>query len=454
MTVAQPTYVNEKANRDLSMIPGSNGLPFIGQTFDFIDDNLGMTLANYKKYGPVFRMSLVFQNIVNTVGPEFLRQVSLDQDKVFSSQAGWEGMVGEFFQGSLIVQDFEKHRMQRRLMQTAFKAESLHGYIHSINNIVQASLKQWPKQEPMLFYPAVKRLLLDIAAKVFLGAQLEEQNERINGAFVDFANGATSIVKKNWPGFAYHKGLKGRQVLDNFIRQRIDEKRQGDGTDMFSHFCREKSDTGDYYSHQEITDHVLFLLFAAHDTTTSALTMAMQLLAAHQDWQTELRDTIGRIETDIPTFDQLGRNIPLLDYTFKEVLRLYPPVPGLIRRTIKPCEIGGYEVPAHTMVGTSISANHHLPEYWHEPFKFDPMRFSESRAEHKQHKFLWAPFGGGGHKCIGLHFADMLFKCVLLNLLKTHRVQFADSRQASGKILYVPFTRPKDNLPLVLISER
>lgn len=67
-------------------------------------------------------------------------------------------MVGEFFQGSLIVQNFENHRMQRSLMQTPFKAESLHGYIHSINNIVQASLKQWPKQETMLFYPAVKRL--------------------------------------------------------------------------------------------------------------------------------------------------------------------------------------------------------------------------------------------------------------------------------------------------------
>jgi len=65
------------------MIPGSSELRFIGETFDFIEDNLGMTLTNYKKYGPVFRMSLVFQNIVNTVGPEFLCQVSLDQDKVF-----------------------------------------------------------------------------------------------------------------------------------------------------------------------------------------------------------------------------------------------------------------------------------------------------------------------------------------------------------------------------------
>ena len=130
------TYMHEKANRDLSMIPGSYGLPLIGQTFNFIDDNVKTMLGNYRKYGPVFRLSLAFQNIVSTVGPDFIRQVTLDQDKVFSSRAGWKGMVGEFFQGSLIVQDFDDHRLQRRLMQTAFKAESLHGYIDSMNSVV------------------------------------------------------------------------------------------------------------------------------------------------------------------------------------------------------------------------------------------------------------------------------------------------------------------------------
>ena len=302
----------------------------------------------------------------------------------------------------------------------------------------------------MLFYPAVKSLLLDIAAKVFLGAQLDDEAPRVNKAFIDFANGATSIVKKNWPGFAYHRGLKGRNVLDQFIRQRIDQKRHGDGTDMFSHFCREKNESGDYYGDQEITDHMLFLLFAAHDTTTSALTMAMHQLAAHPQWQTELRETIYAIDAETPSFDHLGSNIPKLDYTFKETLRIFPPVPGVIRRTIQPCEIGGYEVPAHTLVATSISATHRLEEYWSEPSHFDPMRFSDSRQEHKKHKFLWAPFGGGGHKCIGLHFADMLFKCLMFNLLKHHRVEFARASQADSKILYVPFTRPKDNLPLLI----
>lgn len=450
---SEPGYLGEKTNRDLSMIPGSYGLPLIGQTFDFIDNNVKTMLGNYEQYGPVFRFSIAFQNIVGTVGPDFVRQITLDQDKVFSSQAGWEGMVGEFFQGSLIVQDFENHRMQRRLMQTAFKADSLHGYIDSINDIVRATLKTWPTQQPILFYPAVKTLLLDIAAKVFLGAQLDKEGTRINQAFIDFAAGATSIVKKDWPGFLYHKGLKGRRELEQFIRQRIDEKRHGDGTDMFSYFCRERNDAGEYFSDQEITDHMLFLLFAAHDTTTSALTMAMHQLAANQEWQAELHETLKHVDADVPTFDHLGSKIPLLDYTFKEVLRIYPPVPGVIRRTIRTCEIGGYEIPAHTMVATSISATHYLEEYWREPYKFDPMRFAEGREEHKQHKFLWSPFGGGGHKCIGLHFADMLFKCLLFNVLKSNRVEFANPAQASGKIQYVPFTKPKDNLPLLLIPD-
>ena len=105
-------------------------------------------------------------------------------------------------------------------------------------------------------------------------------------------------------------------------------------------------------------------------------------------------------------------------------------------------------MPAHTMVATSISATHYLEDYWREPQKFDPMRFA--RGEHKQHKFLWVPFGGGGHKCIGLHFADMLFKCSLAGMLRNYRFKFADDKQYPSKIQHFPFAKPMDNLPLVL----
>ena len=443
------TYINEKNNRDLSQIPGTYGYPIIGHTFDFLNDPLASTLRDYRKYGPVFRQSLAFQRMVATVGPDMVKLITLDPDKVFSSRMGWEGLTGEYFAGSLMLMDFDDHRLQRRLMQTAFKTGSMRGYMGSVNTITRDTINAWPTAQSLSFYPTIKALLLDIAAKVFLGAQLDEEAAELNQAFVDFAGGTVGIIKKDWPGLLHRKGLNGRRVLEKFIRRSIDSKRQGDGSDMFSHFCHEKNQQGDYFSHQEITDHMIFLLFAAHDTTTSALTMVMHLLACNQDWQEQLRDQILSSEINELDYDQLGA-IPLIDYTFNEVLRMYPPVVGVIRRTIKPCEIAGHQLDAHTVVQTSILANHYLEEYWRDPFVFDPMRFSEGRQEHKQHPFLWAPFGGGAHKCIGLHFADMLFKCVLFQTIKQFRVKFVDEIQRNGKIQHLPFPKPKDDLPLIL----
>ena len=443
------TYFNEKDNRDLSQIPGTYGYPVIGHTLDFITNPLTSTLRDYKKYGPVFRRSLAFQRMVATVGPDITKLVTLDPDKVFSSRMGWEGLTGEYFSGSLMLMDFNDHRLQRRLMQTAFKTASMRGYIDSVNTITRDTIKKWPVGESLSFYPTIKAMLLDIAAKVFLGTQLDEEGAALNKAFIDFANGTVGIIKKDWPGLLHRKGLNGRRVLEKFIWKSIDEKRQGDGTDMFSHICHEKNQQGKYFSHQEITDHMIFLLFAAHDTTTSALTMVMHSLANHQDWQEQLRDQILSSNIDELNYDQLD-SVPLIEYTFKEVLRMYPPVVGVIRRTIRPCEIAGHHLDAHTVVQSSILANHYLEEYWRDPFKFDPMRFAEGRQEHKQHAFLWAPFGGGAHKCIGLHFADMLFKCALVQIIRSYRFKFVHQTQANGKMQFLPFPKPSDDLSLIL----
>ena len=444
------SYVHAKDNRDLSNIPGTFGYPVIGHTFSYINSPLECDLEGYRRYGPVSRMRLIHLCMIRTIGPDFVKSITIDPDKVFSSRMGWEGATGGFFDGSLIVKDFDDHRLQRRIMQSAFKTDSLRGYIESINKIISERLATLPVQATLLFYPTVKALLLDVAAKVFLGAPLDDEAARLNQAFVDFAYGTTAIIKKDWPGLNHRKGLKARRVLEQYIQQSINKRRAGDARDMFSFFCREKNELGEYFSDQEICDHMIFMLFAAHDTTTSALTMAMYLLAKNQGWQGQLRGEIRASTVGQLSYEQLDDAIPLLDFTFKEVLRMYPPVPGVVRRTVRPSEIGGFEVPAHTIVNTSIAANHYSEEYWSDPFSFDPMRFSDARQEHKQHPFLWTPFGGGAHKCIGLHFANMLFKCVLFQTIKQFRVEFVDEKQRNGKISYVPFTRLKDNLPLIL----
>ena len=102
------------------------------------------------------------------------------------------------------------------------------------------------------------------------------------------------------------------------------------------------------------------------------------------------------------------------------------------------------------MVMASTIYQHRMEQWWSEPHKFDPNRFAPERAEHHKHKFLWAPFGGGAHKCIGLHFAQMLFKCVLFQLLRNYRFELPSGYPDNPPMQHVPFPKVKDDLPLLL----
>ena len=102
------------------------------------------------------------------------------------------------------------------------------------------------------------------------------------------------------------------------------------------------------------------------------------------------------------------------------------------------------------MVAISPIFSHRMPEYWKDPHRFDPERFGSARQEHKQHPYLWVPFGGGAHKCIGLHFADMLFKCVMTEMLRRFRFSLPVNYPDPPSIVHFPFAKLTDDLPLVL----
>jgi cytochrome P450 len=449
MDFAVPDYVRHKDNKNLSHIPGSYGLPLLGDTFRFVINPFEVLDGHYKKYGPVFKASLTFQKFVVALGPEFIKQLMLDTDQAFSARMGYETPLGDFFAGGLLMKDFAEHKFHRRIMQTAFKVDTMRTYVEQMHPIIDAQIPAWGNQSGFQFYPHIKTLLLDIGARVFLGMDLEgPETRKLNQSFLDMNEGTLALIRKDWPGLLYRKGMNGRRQLEQFFVGLVPERRGVEGRDMATYFANEKTDEGEYFSDKVVGEHLIFLLLAAHDTTTSALTMATYYLAHHQAWQERLREELrsqGKTELD---YDDLGKAVPDLDHTFKETLRLNPPVPMQMRRTVKNVEVGGYPLAPHTMVQISGLYTQRMEEWWSNPHQFDPDRFA--REEHKQHSFLWAPFGGGAHKCIGLHFADMLFKCTLSKMLLKYRFRFAKDDQFPSKIQHFPFAKPMDNLPLVL----
>jgi len=267
--------------------------------------------------------------------------------------------------------------------------------------------------------------------------------------------GSLAVIRKDWPGLglAYRKGMNGRRYLDKFFLDLVPKRRTGDSSnanDMATFFANETTEGGELFPIDVVSKHLIFLLLAAHDTTTAALTMACCYLADNPNWQGRLREEaramVGGNSGNI-AYDDLA-NMPDTGNVFKEVERLHPSVPAFMRRTVRDTEIGGFMVPAHTPVQVSPLYTQRMEEWWKDPHSSDPDRFV--REEHKQHPFLWAPFGGGAHKCIGLHVADMLFKCVMSSLLLRYEISFADGDGFTGAIQHFPVPKPQNQLPLKL----
>jgi cytochrome P450 len=200
---------------------------------------------------------------------------------------------------------------------------------------------------------------------------------------------------------------------------------------------------------REIADHMSFLMMAAHDTLTSSLSAFVSFLGAYPEWQEKLRAEVlglGLAPGDPLPFERLDE-LRLTEMAFKEAMRLIPPVISLPRRAVRAFEFGGFRIPAGARVNSSIIFAHHMPEIWPEPRRFDPLRFSEENSRGR-HRFAYAPFGGGAHMCLGLHFAYMQAKCFAHHLLSTTKVSMAPGYRPRWQM--VPIPKPRDGLKVRL----
>lgn len=433
----------------LSHLPGEDGLPFVGSSFEFLADPLAYARRVHAAYGPVSRSSFLFERRVNLMSAEGNELVLQDRGQMFSALRGWQPVLGQLFPRGLMLRDGDDHRYHRRLMQPAFRKEALAAYLDRMAPRIARTVAQWRERGSFLFYPAVKRLTLEIAAEVFMGVELEAEVDRFSHDFHDVVQASTAVNRMPVIGRLYRRGIQARARLVSFLASRIAQRRSGQGSDLFSQLCRAEDENGSRYSDAEVIDHLIFLMMAAHDTTTSALTSIVYALARETPWQDRLRGAVQANGRPAPQYEDLA-GLELIDWVLREALRLYPPLTIILRRSLKPFEIHGLHIPANVCINLFPVMSHRLPQWWTDPDRFDPERFSPARAEHRRHPFAWAPFGGGAHMCLGLHFAEMQVKAVLQPLLLNARLVVPAGYQMPYQM--APIVRPRDGLPITLAA--
>ncbi len=176
-------------------------------------------------------------------------------------------------------------------------------------------------------------------------------------------------------------------------------------------------------------------MMAAHDTTASALSSAVVLLAQHPQWQDALRrEQLAPQAPCAPTERLAGQ--PLLGRFIREVLRLHPPVAFFQRQAIRDVEVDGVCLPKGAVLSLAPLHVQRDGAWWPEADDFNP----ERHIQPAPHPYAWAPFGGGPHLCLGAQLADAQMRLVLGELLRKARLWLAPGQVARWR--HAPLSQP------------
>ncbi|MFM9127265.1 MAG: cytochrome P450, partial [Solirubrobacterales bacterium] len=231
------------------------------------------------------------------------------------------------------------------------------------------------------------------------------------------------------PGTPYAQVLKSRARLDELVHAEIASRRQSGrrGDDVLSLLLDSTFEDGEPLSDKQVRDHVMTLLFAGHDTTTSTVAFM---------------------------FYELSRNPELLEspqttpeMILDETLRMYPPAYIGPRRSVEPYEFAGVTVPGNVHVNYCSWASHHLPDVWDQPERFDPMRFTEE-GKAALVKGQYIPFGGGSRTCIGMRFGQAEIALIMRALLERFRLEVLPGYELDTRL--APTLSPRRGMPMTV----
>ncbi|NJL15316.1 MAG: cytochrome P450 [Microscillaceae bacterium] len=261
---------------------------------------------------------------------------------------------------------------------------------------------------------------------------------------------STALLPFKIPFTTYWHGIQGRKVLAQYFQSILTERRQKPSSDILGELCLARNEDGAQLSDEDIINHLIFLLMAAHDTTASTLTSLFYELAAHPEWQEKLREESRAFaQSGEMRFERLVE-LKYLDLAIKETLRLHTPLIMIPRKTTQTLEFGAYTLPPDTALSILIHHHHYEGQIFEQPEQFDPLRFDEARTEHKKCPHAYVPFGGGKHHCIGYSFAEMQIKLVMHQILLRYQWNIAPGYQMVYR--HIPIQEPKDGLPVLLSS--
>jgi len=409
-----------------SVAPGPKGFLFLKSILGYYRDPIRLFDQLHKQYGDIVRLEGMGYCAHLITQPEHIKHVLQDNAKNYHLGAVFDETTKVVGKG-LTTNNGQSWLKQRRMVQSAFNHQYIDQYGEIIISIADKILNQWhaylQHRHELEINAETQVINLQILGKLLFSVDFKIDDPFLKALAIarkDSINRVLSVIK-----LPFNPRLdQAVKTLNEFTYQQISQRRNGNAPmDILSLLMgAQYGKIGAGMTDEELHDEIMTLFFAAYEDVANALAWTWYLLAQNPTAESKLRTEIQSVLGDrLPTPADL-RNLPYLSMLVDEVLRLYPTTWSLLRDAINDDEIGGFHIPAQSMIILDLHLTHRLPQYWDNPERFSPERFSPENSAGRP-RFAYFPFGGGPRQCIGNELALMEIKMILIRMIQLYRFE-------------------------------
>jgi cytochrome P450 len=369
-----------------------------------------------ERYGSAFALNVpIFGKAVVISDPAEVRQLLMTSPEIADILDINLGLV--LGPNSFFAISGNAHRRQRKLLAPPFHGRRLRAYETIIEEEAVREMAAWPEGREFATMGPMMRITLNAILRAVFGAngaELAELREllpamvKLGSRLVALPISRTDLGRWSPWGLAHAYRREYDAIIDRLIASARQDPRLDERDDVLALMLQSRHDDGSGMSRDEISDQLLTLLTAGHETTSTTLAWAVERLRRHPAVLRRLAD-----EAD-------AGGSQLREATILEVQRVRPVIDATLRKVRAPSlRLGRWTFPEGQVVLVSIYLIHRDETLFPDALSFDPDRFVSGRPD----TYEWIPFGGGVRRCIGAAFAHMEMNVVLRTLLRDFRVE-------------------------------
>jgi cytochrome P450 len=271
----------------------------------------------------------------------------------------------------------------------------------TIRDVAEREVAGWHPGGRFVLRERMRALTFEVICRAVFGVTEPQLMERLRATLAAVIDSSPVFMLSSalradlgpWsPGARFARRI---QAADALLYEEIERRRResdlDERTDVLSLLLRARDEDGREMTNRELRDELFTMLGAGHETTSTGLAFAFELLLRNPAALERLREELAGGEDDA-----------YLDAVVKESLRLRPVIDGAERTLTVPRTLAGWELPAGVKVYPAILLVHLREDLYPRAQEFRPERFLDEGAE----SYSWLPFGGGIRRCIGAALAQ------------------------------------------------